>query len=282
MGREGARTEGIDHAASGRNRPDADDVIDSKGLERAPGEKPDSTFSQRALGEDFAERRARARERLDAVDPHKRPGGIEADPKRREWFEAVYALAEDDPAAVPWAHLEPRPLLEDWLAARSLVGLRALDVGCGLGDNAEALARAGAHVVAFDLVERAVQWARERFPQSAVDYRVADLFDAPSEWRGAFDLVHELYTLQALPETLLPDAARALAAFVAPGGTLLVISRARDNGEDLGGPPWPLARRDIEALAVDGLRLVALEDIPANGGLARHWRAEFRRGEAGG
>jgi hypothetical protein len=37
------------------------------------------------------------------------------------------------------------------------------------------------------------------FPQSAVDYRVADLFDAPSEWRGAFDLVHELYTLQALP-----------------------------------------------------------------------------------
>ena len=99
---------------------------------------------------------------------------------------------------MPWAHLEPRPLLEDWLAARSLVGLRALDVGCGLGDNAEALARAGAHVVAFDLVERAVQWARERFPQSAVDYRVADLFDAPSEWRGAFDLVHELYTLQAL------------------------------------------------------------------------------------
>jgi 2-polyprenyl-3-methyl-5-hydroxy-6-metoxy-1,4-benzoquinol methylase len=257
-------------------------VIDSKGKERAPDENPTSTFSQRALGEDFAERRAKARERLDAVDPHKRAGGIEADPKRREWFEAVYALAEDDPAAVPWAHLEPRPLLEDWLAARSLVGLRALDVGCGLGDNAEALARAGAHVVAFDLVERAVQWARERFPQSEVDYQTADLFDAPSEWRGAFDLVHELYTLQALPEALLPDAARALAAFVAPGGTLLVISRARDDNEEMGGPPWPLARRDIEAFAVDGLRRVSLEDLPASGGLARHWRAEFRRDEAGG
>ncbi|KAF0163886.1 MAG: methyltransferase, partial [Caulobacteraceae bacterium] len=187
-----------------------------------------------------------------------------------------------DPAGVPWAHLEPRPLLEDWLAARSIVGLRALDVGCGLGDNAEALARAGAHVVAFDLVERAVQWARERFPQSAVDYHVADLFDAPSEWRGAFDLVHELYTLQALPEALLPDAARALAAFVAPGGTLLVISRARDDNEEIGGPPWPLARKDIEAFAVDGLRLVSLEDIPPSGHLARHWRAEFRRDEAGG
>ncbi|MBG0797975.1 class I SAM-dependent methyltransferase [Methylocystis sp. L43] len=257
-------------------------MIDSKGLERAPVEKPDSTFSQRALSEDFAERRAKARERLDAVDPHKRPGGIEADPMRREWFEAVYALAEDDPAGVPWAHLEPRPLLEDWLAARSLTGLRALDVGCGLGDNAEALARAGAQVVAFDLVERAVQWARERFPRSSVDYHVADLFDAPSEWRGAFDLVHELYTLQALPEALLPDAARALAAFVAPGGTLLVISRARDEDEEISGPPWPLARKDIEAFAVDGLRLVSLEDIPPSGHLPRHWRAEFRRDEAGG
>jgi 2-polyprenyl-3-methyl-5-hydroxy-6-metoxy-1,4-benzoquinol methylase len=231
------------------------------------------------IGEDFAERRARARERLDAIDPYKRAG--ESDPKRQEWFEAVYALADGDPAGVPWAHLEPRPALEDWLQAHSLAGRRALDVGCGLGDNAEALARAGARVTAFDLVERAVQWARERFPQSKVDYRVADLFNAPDEWRGAFDLVHELYTLQALPEKLLPDAARALASFVAPGGTLLVISRARDDDEEIGGPPWPLTKQDIESFAVDGLRLVLLEDIPPSGPLLRHWRAEFRRDEAG-
>ncbi|MFO1103782.1 MAG: class I SAM-dependent methyltransferase [Methylocystis sp.] len=231
------------------------------------------------IGEDFAERRAKARERLDAIDPYKR--AEESDPKRQEWFEAVYALADGDPAGVPWAYLEPRPLLEDWLAGRPIAGLRALEVGCGLGDNAEALARAGARVVAFDLVERAVQWARERFPKSDVDYRVADLFNAPKDWRGAFDFVHELYTLQALPETLLPEAARALASFVAPGGTLLIISRARDDGEELGGPPWPLTRTAIESFAVDGLRLISLEDIPASGALARHWRAEFRRDEAG-
>lgn len=223
---------------------------------------------------DFAARRAKAREKLDAIDPHKREGGVAADPKRAEWFEAVYKLAGDDPAGVPWAGLAPHPALSQWLEGRSLAGLR---VGCGLGDNAEALAAAGARVTAFDLVERAVDWARRRFPQSAVDYRAADLFAPPAEWRGAFDLVHELYTLQALPAVLLPDAARALASFVAAGGALLVISRARDAAQAVDGPPWPLTRAQIEALAIDGLRLASLEDIPANDAIVRHWRAEFRR-----
>jgi len=39
----------LDHAAIGRNRPIAENVIDSKSVERAYCEKPASTFSQRAL-----------------------------------------------------------------------------------------------------------------------------------------------------------------------------------------------------------------------------------------
>ncbi len=229
------------------------------------------------MSDDFADRRTRARARLDSIDPHKRPGGVDADPHRREWFEAVYDLAGDDAAGVPWAGLAPHALLTQWLAGRSLAGLRALDVGCGLGDNAEALATAGASVTAFDLVPRAIDWATRRFPQSAVNYRAADLFHAPAEWHGAFDLVHELYTLQALPAALLPDAARALASFVAPRGALLVISRARDEGQSVDGPPWPLTRAQIEALAVDGLRIETLEDLPATATTMRHWRALFRR-----
>jgi 2-polyprenyl-3-methyl-5-hydroxy-6-metoxy-1,4-benzoquinol methylase len=227
--------------------------------------------------QEFAARRAAARVRLDAIDPHKREGGAEADPLRRDWFEAVYRLAEGDAACVPWGDLAPHPLLAEWLAREgALSGLRALDVACGLGDNAEALAAAGAKTLAFDFVDAAIDWAMRRFPQSAVDYRAADLFALPAEWRDAFDLVHECYTLQALPETLLEKAAQALASTVAPGGRLLVIARARDEGEELSGPPWPLTRERIEALAVDGLKLASLEECTARGDRP-HWRAVFRR-----
>jgi 2-polyprenyl-3-methyl-5-hydroxy-6-metoxy-1,4-benzoquinol methylase len=227
---------------------------------------------------DFDSRRAAARARLDLIDPHKTPGGQEADPLRRDWFEAVYALAEDDAAAVPWAQLSPHPLLAQWLSEQGpLANIRAIDIGCGLGDNAEALAGAGARVTAFDLVPQAVHWAKRRFPESSVEYCAADLFEAPQTWRGAFDLAHECYTLQALPDALLDHAAECLASLLAPNGRLVVIARARDEAQKAEGPPWPLTLGRMNSLAVEGLRLERLEDIPADELRGRHWRAVYRR-----
>jgi SAM-dependent methyltransferase len=224
----------------------------------------------------MAERRAAARKRLDAIDPAKQPGA-EGDPRRRDWFEAVYALAEGDPANVPWGHTVAHPLLVDWLARNPIDGLRALDIGCGLGDNAAALAGQGAQVTAFDFVPRAVGWAQERFPDSGIIFCAADLFDPPAGWLGAFDFVHETYTLQALPASLLAQAREALARLVRPGGRLLVISRARGEEQAGEGPPWPLALSDIEGFSACGLTVETLDDIPPGITPSRHWRALFRR-----
>ena len=225
----------------------------------------------------MAERRAVARKRLDAIDPAKQPGA-EGDPRRREWFEAVYALAEGDPANVPWGNMIAHPLLTEWLARNPrLDGLRALDIGCGLGDNAAALAGQGAQVTAFDLVPRAAEWAQHRFPDSDIVFCAADLFSPPAEWLGAFDFVHETYTLQAFPAEVLDTAQKNIAGFVKPGGRLLVITRARDDQQDFDGPPWPLTRKNLESFAGHGLTLLTLEDAPPTVTPNRHWRALFRK-----
>ncbi len=242
---------------------------------------------------DFAARRAQARLELDAIDPAKNGVGG-ADPLRRDWFEAVYALAENDPARVPWANLAPHPLVKAFVdfQARGLEGLRVLDVGCGLGDNAEYFSAAGAQVTAFDLVEGATLWAKRRFPQTRVAYCAADLFDPPPAWRGAFDLVNECYTLQALAPDLLPRALATLADLLAPGGKLLIVARARDEDPQpssssaaltapLSGPPWPLPPSIFKDPACAGLEPLVVEDIAATAEVpARHWRALLRRSGA--
>lgn len=117
------------------------------------------------------------------------------------WFEELYTQAQGNEQAIHWADLEVNPSLVAWLGRRNIegTGKLALVVGCGLGDDAEELARRGFEVVAFDIAPTAIAWCRQRFPQSSVEYVVADVFDPPSNWQGSFDFVLEAYTLQVLP-----------------------------------------------------------------------------------
>src|SRR5438067_551847 len=117
------------------------------------------------------------------------------------WFEQLYTQAQGNEQAIHWADMEVNPNLVAWLDCRNIQGKgrRALVVGCGLGDDAEELARRGFEVVAFDIAPTAIDWCRQRFPHSPVEYVVADVFDPPSAWKGSFDFVLEAYTLQVLP-----------------------------------------------------------------------------------
>lgn len=174
------------------------------------------------------------------------------------WFEALYGSAEGAASAIPWAGLTPNPNLLTWLDRRRTPwapAARALVVGCGLGDDAEELAKRGFEVTAFDIAPSAIEWARRRFPASRVSYAVADLLAPPAEWRGGFDLVVEAYTLQAMPAALRSRAMHGLAGFLAPSGELLVICRGRTREEPEGELPWPLMREELEQLTRDaGLR----------------------------
>ena len=187
------------------------------------------------------------------------------------WFERLYAEAERGDALVPWADLAPNPHVVEWLERAAPTPGRALDVGCGLGDTAEELARRGHDVLAIDVSPTAVAAARARFPQSRVDYRALDLRALPSALAGAFDLVVECYTLQVLPADVV----------LHPGENVQFWyngARGREPGEPEGQMPWPLTRTEIEAIADAGFVRESFEDfLDDEKPPVRRFRATFRR-----
>ncbi len=197
-----------------------------------------------------------------------------------EWFEQLYADANRDPGSVPWADLAPNPNLIEWLDRERVTGeqKRALVVGCGLGDDAEELARRGFEVTAFDLSKTAVRWAKARFPGTSVNYQPADLLQSPPAWDGSFNFVFEAYTLQVLPPELRQQAITRVAACLEPQGKLLVITRGRQETDERGSMPWPLTYGELTACTAAGLEEVRFEDYVENENPpVRRFRVDYRR-----
>ncbi|MEH2462256.1 class I SAM-dependent methyltransferase [Nostoc sp.] len=164
------------------------------------------------------------------------------------WFEVLYAEAKGDTAKIPWAKLAPHPYLQDWLTNHEPFPSqqKALVIGCGLGDDAEALAHLGFEVTAFDISQSAIAWCQQRFPNSLVNYVVADLFAIPSQWHQAFDFVFECRNIQALPLNVRSWVISSVASLVAPGGTMKLITRVRDTEDEPDGPPWALSDSELK------------------------------------
>ena len=165
------------------------------------------------------------------------------------WFEQFYLEAKGDSSQIPWAKMIPHPSLEDWLTTANLASKKALVIGCGLGDDAERIATCGAKVTAFDISPTAISWCRQRFPQSPVNYLVADLLALEPTWKQGFDFVFESRTIQALPLAIRSQVIEEIAKLVSPGGTLLIVTRLRDLETVPSGPPWPVSELELSPLS---------------------------------
>jgi len=164
------------------------------------------------------------------------------------WFDSIYSDAEGDHTAVFWADLVPNPYLLDWLEKNPVTWLKkkAIAIGCGVGDDAEAMAAAGYEVTAFDIAPSAIALCQKRYPDTKVNYLVADLFEYPKEWTQDFDLVYECNTIQVLPGKYRREAMDAMVSLVSDEGQLLVSCRSRNTGEDEDAIPLPLDKEEID------------------------------------
>lgn len=109
-----------------------------------------------------------------------------------------------------------------------------LEVGCGRGELAERLVRAGFVVVAVDQSERMVELTCAR----GVDGRAGDVSELPFA-DEAFDVAIANFMLYHVPN--LEDALAELARVLRPGGALV----AATNGFDQLREMWELVGRDL-------------------------------------
>ena len=130
------------------------------------------------------------------------------------WFEELYENANRESEKIPWARMEPHPKMVEWIKNHPEISGKALVVGCGLGDDAEWLGNSGFEVTAFDVSKSSIDWCRERFPNSPVNYCVEDLLSPPKNWLNSFDLIVEIHILQAIPEKIRDLAAEILPSLI--------------------------------------------------------------------
>ncbi len=99
-----------------------------------------------------------------------------------------------------------------------LDGKKVVDVGCGGGILAEAMAKCGAQVTGIDLAEKPLQVARLHLLESGLDvaYRNVAVEELAREAPGSFDVVTCMEMLEHVPD---PAATvHACAALLKPGG----------------------------------------------------------------
>jgi len=180
------------------------------------------------------------------------------------WFDALYREAAGDNEVIPWADLEPNSYFHKWAEANRLKGdgRTALVVGCGLGDDAKYLHDLGFKVTAFDLSPTAIEWAKKLYGDTDIQFEAADLFQPAPGWLGAFDFVLEIYTIQPLPLEMRPRVIDSIAAFVAEGGELVVVTRGRGDDEEPNTVPWPCSRRDLSRFSENVLVETGFVEIP--------------------
>ncbi len=124
----------------------------------------------------------------------------------------------------PWDTGVPNGELLRAVDAGELPGSTVLELGCGTGTNAVELARRGYKVTAIDLVELAVEKARERARRAGVDvdFRVGDL--TRLDLGGPYDVVLDLGVYHGMRQSNLAGLLAAVERVSRPGTRWLSLA----------------------------------------------------------
>ena len=185
------------------------------------------------------------------------PSSTNVDPAELEKFSQLAHRWWDPHSEFRPLH-EINPLRLGWIEQQvSLAGKDVLDVGCGGGILAEAMARRGARVTGIDLAEKPLKVAQLHLLESRqeVRYELASAEEFAERHAGGFDVVTCMELLEHVPD---PASTVAACARLLPKGTHDYRRFVR---------PSELARWCRDA----GLRTAAMTGMSYNPLTRRYW-----------
>ena len=153
---------------------------------------------------------------------------VNADPAELEKFSALAHRWWDPEGEFRPLH-DINPLRLEWIAAHAaLDGAAVLDVGCGGGILAEAMARRGARVTGIDLSDKALRVAELHLHESAlsIEYLKVSVEAHATAHAGEFDAVTCMELLEHVPDPASMVA--ACARLVRPGGQVFFSTLNRN------------------------------------------------------
>ncbi|MFI6523652.1 class I SAM-dependent methyltransferase [Streptomyces uncialis] len=135
--------------------------------------------------------------------------------------------------------------VRSWLVGQLPKGQRALDIGCGGGNNCVMLAERYDEVVGVDISRRMLDIAAAKPARVPVRYQHRSALDLTPAADGTFDLVMSVNAVFHLGPA--PQVLPRLRDLVAPGGRLVVIDVTRPDATGTDTDAAPPAERDTYA-----------------------------------
>ena len=159
---------------------------------------------------------------------------------------------------MPWDHGTVDVSLPRMLERFSINPCRALDIGCGTGDNAIWLAEQGFDTAGYDLSETAIKMAVAKKGAEACSFLVADFLEHPAS-RASFGLVFDRGCFHSVKSK--SDRRRfvkAVADVLDENGVWISLVGNADEIRKESGPPQMTAR-EWTALVEPNFEILSLE-----------------------
>jgi len=161
----------------------------------------------------------------------------------------------------PWDIGHPQPVFEALIKGGEIKPGRALDIGCGRGENAIMLAMNGCDVTGIDLVDNAISDAKAKAMErhAKVNFVVGNVLRMDLLFMEyEFDVVIDSGLFHAMTDEERPVFARQVHRVLKPGGKYFMLCFSDKEPEGYG--PRRISKPEIEQTFTPLFKIIYIKD----------------------